>query len=172
MLLQYLKIKENDQKKKARLFYNKIIKEVEHFTKKSNFSLKNEFNTTFELTIMLLFIVFHINKSNFKEINQYIMDIFIEDLDFSFRKIGIGDMSIGKYVKKHVNKIYFRFKKFEKIFKDNNFDEFEFFLSKIDILKSNEKQDEFSVYLYEYIKNNLKKTNLKESFFFLLVDSM
>ena len=32
------------------------------------------------------------------------MSNFINDLDKSFREVGIGDMSIGKYVKKYVKK--------------------------------------------------------------------
>ena len=35
-------------------------------------------------------------------------DYDIEDLDKALREIGIGDMSIGKYVKKYVKKFYYR----------------------------------------------------------------
>ena len=38
--------------------------------------------------------------------------MFISDLDESLREKGIGDMSIGKYVKSYVKKFYFRISKF------------------------------------------------------------
>jgi len=172
MILQYLKKKENDQKKKAQNIYLKIIKEVNNFSQKSIFPLKNEFNTSFELTVILFFIIFSINKKYKKNINQFLMDIFIDDLDFSFRNMGIGDMSIAKYVKKHVKKIYFRFNKLEKIFKKNNFVDFKMFISKISILESKEKDQEFCYYLYNYIKNNLKKSKLHERSKFLFIDPL
>ena len=45
------------------------------------------------------------------------MSLFISDLDESLREKGIGDMSIGKYVKSYVKKFYFRISKFPN---DNN----------------------------------------------------
>ena len=41
--------------------------------------------------------------------------LFIKDLDESLSLRGIGDMSIGKYVKSYVKKFYFRLSKFPKI---------------------------------------------------------
>ena len=45
------------------------------------------------------------------------ISLFVSDLDESLREKGIGDMSIGKYVKSYVKKFYFRISKFPK---DNN----------------------------------------------------
>ena len=60
-------------------------------------------------------------------ISQNIIDSFIKDLDQNFREKGIGDMSIGKYVKKYVKKFYYRLKILDKILKENediNFDNY------------------------------------------------
>ena len=64
---------------------------------------------------MIFFIKFNIKtkKENYKALNQEILNIFINDLDESFRTIGIGDISIGKYVKSYVKKFYYRMKKLE-----------------------------------------------------------
>ena len=57
------------------------------------------------------------NKIKFKKVNDELLSLFINDLDESLREKGIGDMSIGKYVKSYVKKFYFRISKFPE---DNN----------------------------------------------------
>ena len=51
------------------------------------------------------------------KVNDELVSLFISDLDESLREKGVGDMSIGKYVKSYVKKFYYRIKKFPK---DNN----------------------------------------------------
>ena len=46
--------------------------------------------------------VLDILKHNNIDYNQVLMDYFIRDIDHSLRLSGIGDMSIGKYVKTYV----------------------------------------------------------------------
>ena len=58
-----------------------------------------------------------INKNKYLKVNDHLVSLFISDLDESLRKKGIGDMSIGKYVKSYVKKFYFRISKFPA---DNN----------------------------------------------------
>ena len=47
------------------------------------------------------------------------MNIFTEDLDYSLRLHGVGEMSIGKHVKFYLKKFYFRISSYEKIFENN-----------------------------------------------------
>ena len=47
------------------------------------------------------------------------MDYFIRDIDHSLRLSGIGDMSIGKYVKTYAKKFYFRVSQLDKLFSTN-----------------------------------------------------
>ena len=58
------------------------------------------------------------NKNDINN-NQILMDYFIRDIDHSLRLSGIGDMSIGKYVKTYVKKFYFRVSELEKFFSKN-----------------------------------------------------
>ena len=74
------------------------------------------------------------------------------------REIGIGDMSIGKHVKKYVKKFYFRIKKIDKLL--NNFQKSEFidYLSAIKSVNINNISffaDEI-MGLYKEIKQNSK----------------
>ncbi len=114
--LQYFFKKENKEKKKANDIYKKIIKSSNIFINENDFFKDKNYNVSFE--IVSIFLICHINYNiqnkinNFKIINEYLVSIFISDLDESLREKGIGDMSIGKYVKSYVKKFYFRLSKF------------------------------------------------------------
>ena len=117
MVLQYFKKKENKEINIANIEYKKIINKSNNFLKKNNFFYNKDYRTTFEIIsiFLIFFIKFNIKtkKENYKSLNQEILNIFINDLDESFRTIGIGDISIGKYVKSYVKKFYYRMKKLE-----------------------------------------------------------
>ena len=100
MILQHFIRKENKQNEISKRIYLSIITFINNHYKKNNFHIKKEFNSSFELTTILIFIIFfsYKNSQNFK-IKQLILDNFINDLDLSMRNLGIGDMKIGKYVK-------------------------------------------------------------------------
>ena len=69
---------------------------------------------------MIMFIRINLLQNNRKKyliVNDELVSLFISDLDESLREKGIGDMSIGKYVKSYVKKFYFRISKFPD---DNN----------------------------------------------------
>ena len=118
MILQYFFKKENKDKKIANLIYNDLLKASNTFLMKNEFFINKNYNTSFEL--VSIFLIFYINKNifnkikNYQRINDNLISIFISDLDESLRSKGIGDMSIGKYVKSYVKKFYFRLKKFPK----------------------------------------------------------
>jgi len=121
MILQYFKSKENEYKKTANEIYINILKKSKILANGVFFKEK-DFDSSFELiTIILIFYLYSFKQENNdknKKISEEIMNNFINDLDQSMREIGIGDMSIGKSVKKYVNKFYFRVKKIDIILND------------------------------------------------------
>ena len=121
MILQYFKKKENEYKVRADKLYLEILHKAKILVNK-NYFIEVNFDSSFEIIAILL--VFHIkyhneyNSENKKKINEELIKNLINDLDKSMREIGVGDMSIGKHVKKYVKKFYFRVKILDPIIKD------------------------------------------------------
>ena len=122
MILQYFKKKENKEQIIANKQYKKIIYESNIFLNDNNFFIAKDYKTSFEIVsiFMIMFIRINLSKNNIKKklkVNDELVSLFIADLDESLREKGIGDISIGKYVKSYVKKFYFRISKFPD---DNN----------------------------------------------------
>ena len=123
MFLQYFKIKRNNYKKQTLFIYQEIVNLSNYFIKNSLNDKNYNFDEVFEIFSIVIF--FYLKKLKNKntqtnnEISQRIIDNFIKDLDQNFREKGIGDMSIGKYVKKYVKKFYYRLKILDKVLKEN-----------------------------------------------------
>ena len=131
MFLQYFKIKRNNYKKQTLSIYQEIVNHSNNFIKKSLYNKDYNYDEVFEIfSIVTVFFLKKLKDTNTKtnnEISQRIMDNFIKDLDQHFREKGIGDMSIGKYVKKYVKKFYYRLKILDDILRENeniNFDNY------------------------------------------------
>ena len=137
MFLQYFKIKRNNFKKQTLSMYQEIVNHSNHFIKNSLNDKHFSFDEIFE--IFSIVTVFYLKKlkdrktQKNKEISQIIIDNFIKDLDQNFREKGIGDMSIGKYVKKYVKKFYYRLKILDEVLKENTDINFNDYLHKFSI---------------------------------------
>ena len=158
MILQYFKKKENKEQIIASNQYKKILYESNIFLNNNNFFNEKDFKTSFEIISIFLIMFIRKNlleydKNRFSKVNDELVSLFISDLDESLREKGIGDMSIGKYVKSYVKKFYFRISKFPT---DNNLYKNETFIEYLKITnliknddyinvsrKFNEKFDDF-----------------------------
>ena len=159
MILHYFNKKENKDRKIANKIYLSLIDFIQLFLKKTDLKIKKDFNSSFELMTIFLFAIFFAYKKKIKnkDINQYLMNLYIIDLDKSLRELGIGDMSIGKYVKSYVKKFYYRISKLEIIFTINNFKEFDKYINKIDIQNQFNNSMHLSKYLFIVVMNLLKR---------------
>ena len=153
-----------------KVIYLETINSVKRITQKVNLSENLNFNHTFEITSLLLFCIFFGSKQSLelqnKDIknNQVLMDYFIRDIDHSLRLSGIGDMSIGKYVKTYVKRFYFRVAELEKFFcnkEDFNNNKFEEYLNKYNIVFNNSEIN-YNDNLIKDLKSLIKRSqNLK-----------
>ena len=170
MLLHYFNIKENIDKKNAENIYLIIIKKIKFIIVDKEFDIKNNLNTSVQLTTIILICIFYgskigKNKKN-KKINEELMKLFVSDLDHSLRLSGIGDMSIGKNVKFYVKKFYSQLKKLEHIFQNNNLKEFTKFLKSTDIIDEDLKLKDLSNFMFNNsvkLINNVKNNEVKNS---------
>ena len=132
MILQYFKKKENKEQIIAAKQYKKIISESNIFLNENNFFKERNYKTSFEIVsiFLIMFIrrnLLEYNRNLYLKVNDELVSLFISDLDESLRAKGIGDISIGKYVKSYVKKFYFRISKFPQdnvLYKNQTFIEY------------------------------------------------
>ena len=143
MILQYFKKKENKEQIIATEQYKKILAESKTFLSENNFFKTKDYKTSFEIVSIFLIMnirrnLLEVNRKLFLKVNEKLISLFIDDLDESLRQKGIGDMSIGKYVKSYVKKFYYRLKKFPQknyLYKNETFIEY---LKLTDLIKNDE----------------------------------
>ena len=143
MIIQYFKKKENKEQIIASQQYKKIISESNVFLNNNDFFKVRDYKTSFEIVSIFLIMFIRINllknnKKKYLKVNDELVSLFISDLDESLREKGIGDMSLGKYVKSYVKKFYFRITKFPD---DNNLYNNEFFIEYLritDLIKNDD----------------------------------
>ena len=143
MILQYFKKKENKEQIIAIDQYKKILTESNLFLRENNFFKIKNYKISFEIVSIFLIMFIRINllennRKLYLKVNDELLSLFISDLDESLRQKGVGDMSIGKYVKSYVKKFYFRISKFpndNNLYKNKSFIEY---LKLIDLIKNDD----------------------------------
>ncbi len=160
MILQYFKKKENEYKKIADKIYIDILLKSKDLSTRKFFNNIN-FDSSFELISIITVFYFKKHKDqsiqNYKEINQHIINNFINDLDKTLREEGIGDMSIGKYVKKYVKKFYYRIKLLDTLLDNKDGDKLTDYLNTINDTNKNYSSlfsNNLMNLYYEIKKNN------------------
>ena len=138
MFFKYFNLKKNNLNDQSLTFYKEIVNHSNIFIKNQISDENLNFNDVFEIfTIVTIFYLKKLkdkNTTDSKIISQEIIDSFVRDLDQHFREQGIGDMSIGKYVKKYVKKFYYRLKILDAVFENNKELDINEYLYKIDTL--------------------------------------
>ena len=143
MILQYFKKKENKEQIIAIEQYKKILAESNLFLNENNFFKIKNYKISFEIVSIFLIMFIRINlleknRKLYLKVNDKLLSLFVSDLDESLREKGIGDMSIGKYVKSYVKKFYFRISKFpddNNLYKNESFIEY---LKLINLIKNDD----------------------------------
>ena len=139
MLLHYFYKKENKEKNFVIDIYSKNLRFSVRFIETNKYILKKDFHTSFE--IFSLFLIFHLKIfkdlkiKNHKKINQELINLFVNDLDYCFREIGVGDIKNGKHVKTYIKKFYFRLSLIDKTLNTKDLNKIIKFISELNIIK-------------------------------------
>ena len=163
MILHYFINKENQDKELVNFLYKELIFNTNKITKKY-FSNKNmEFNLVFEVFCILLIIIFIGSKKKSDidslKIKEDLLFLFIRDLDHSFGLLGVSDNNMGKYVKKHTKKFYYRIKKLEIVLISRGYEEFSDYLKKFELIKKDEKLSDIGI-LYGDLRKLRKRVKI------------
>ena len=147
MILQYFKKKENKEQIIASKQYKEVISKSNIFLNENDFFITKDYKTSFEIVSIFLIMIIRVNllqenRKKYLKVNDELVSLFISDLDESLREKGIGDMSIGKYVKSYVKKFYFRISKFPN---DNNLYKNEAFIDYLKITNLIKNDDYINV---------------------------
>ena len=162
MFLKYFSLKKNNLNNESFSLYQEIVNHSNNFIK-NNLNQRNlNFNEVFEIfSVVIIFYLKKLKDKNNEEskiLSQAIIDNFVKDLDQHFREQGIGDMSIGKYVKRYIKKFYFRLKILDSIFEINNQLDIYEYLKRVDIF-NNENSAKINANLIDLYKKILIKND-------------
>jgi len=157
MILQYLKKKENKDKVIAKNQYENVLKISNDLLNNYPYFIDKNYKVSFEIVTIL--IIFHIirnklrfEKKDYLKINENIISLFVLDLDESLRSKGIGDMSIGKYVKSYVKKFYYRLKIFPLNINKNGQQDFIRYFELFDFVIKSEHLNASNLFIDRYME--------------------
>ena len=161
MFLQYFLKKENKQKIYSDEVYIKIVDLSRDLLNNNDFFTIKNYRSSFEIiSIITIFYLKNFKELKIKDydkVNEHIINNLVKDLDNSLRENGIGDMSIGKYVKSYVKKFYYRLSKLDIILNDLNNYDFHKYLEELQIIKQDKTHNVLIklMHIYKEIHNSL-----------------
>ena len=111
----------NPDTKVAELYYKRIVAMARNVKLYEKGGVSDTLEGRYELIVLHshLFIRRLIKSGTIgKSISQEIIDILVKDFDYSLRELGIGDLSVGKKIKKMLEGYYGRAEAYEKALSD------------------------------------------------------
>ena len=165
MIFKHILNKDNKVKEISNNYYFEILNLSNKIINTKNLELKKDFKVSFELVSLLMLTYITVIKdkkiTDYSQINQLLINNFISDLDESLRKEGIGDMSIGKYVKSYVKKFYFRLSKFDEFYNRDEYHLYEKYLVCFDFIEEHNVKDLSKILsnIYKNLKNSISYSN-------------
>ncbi len=91
------------EKKNAFLIYRALVTQARSETFYTKLGVKDDIKGRFDMILLHLFLVDHRLEQegqDYVRLRRYIQETMVTDMDRSFRELGVGDMSVGKEMKK------------------------------------------------------------------------
>jgi cytochrome b pre-mRNA-processing protein 3 len=108
---------ENPFEEAAFSLYGSIVAQARQTYFYSDLKVKDTVEGRFDMIIIHAFLLFHRLKNedeNARQLSQTVFDTMFKDLDQSLREMGVGDMGIGRRIKKMASSFYGRVSVYDK----------------------------------------------------------
>ena len=110
--------KKNPEREAAEKLYDAVVGQARQPVFYQDWDVPDTLDGRFDLIILHVFLVMRCLKDQGEtaaSLSQQLQEIFITDMDRSLREIGVGDMSIGKHVKKMASALFGRLEVYDRI---------------------------------------------------------
>ncbi|MFT3986213.1 ubiquinol-cytochrome C chaperone family protein [Aestuariivirga sp.] len=97
----------------ARRLYAPIVAAARHPVFYADWGAPDTVDGRFDLLVLHLYLVLERLKGGNEELRQALVDEFFADMDRSLREMGVGDLSVGKKVRKMAESVYGRINAYE-----------------------------------------------------------
>lgn len=94
--------------------YGAIVAAARHPVPYADWGVADSLDGRFDMIALHLFLVLDRLKGDVPELRQALVDTFFDDMDRSLREMGVGDLSVGKKVRKMAEVFYGRVTAYEK----------------------------------------------------------
>ena len=97
------------QTQPAESLYRAIVAQARHVPFYAEWQVPDTVDGRFDMITLLMFAVLHRLKDEpDKKLSQDLIDVFFTDMDMSLREMGVGDLTVGKKVRKIAESFYGR----------------------------------------------------------------
>lgn len=93
------------------VFYNQLVTQARQPAFYTDLHIPDTIDGRFEMILLHVFVIIHLFKGKSETDDQFCQDLFdtfFADMDRNFREMGVGDLSVGKKVKKMAESFYGR----------------------------------------------------------------
>lgn len=93
------------------IFYNRLVAQARQPIFYTDLHIPDTIDGRFEMILLHVFMIIHLFKGKSETDDQFCQDLFdtlFADMDRNFREMGVGDLSVGKKVKKMAESFYGR----------------------------------------------------------------
>lgn len=111
MFLFKRKIQQPYTKENIFTFYSRLVTQARQPIFYEDLHIPDTIDGRFEMILLHVFVIIHLYKGKSESDDQFCQDLFdtfFADMDRNFREMGVGDLSVGKKVKKMAESFYGR----------------------------------------------------------------
>ena len=91
-----------------RTVYEAIVAAARHPVPFARWGVADDVDGRFDMISLHMFLILDRLKGEYPEFRQHLVDVFFMDMDRSLREMGVGDISVGKKVRKMAEAFYGR----------------------------------------------------------------